>query len=269
MISNGHNFNPFIVLFRYRKRLIEGVRHDIRQQYSGSVLGAFWTFIFPLLQLSIYAGLYTVVFRVRPSGLTEFGYTLLVFSGLVPLLAFSQAVVAATNALNTNKSLLLNTVFPAELIPLRALLCAQAPMLIGLGLTVIFGYALGRTGWEALILVPVFWILLIMFAAGIGWILSLASLIIRDIPHSIGLILMLVTVLSPFAYTPDMVPEALKFILYVNPLSYYVLSFQKFIAYGVLPDFFPALMVLILSVGSFLGGFYMFQRTRYIFFDYA
>ena len=248
---------------------MEGIAHDIRQQYTGSVLGVFWAFLFPLLQLGIYAGLYTVIFRVRPSGLNEWSYTLLVFSGLVPLMAFGQALVAATGSLTANKSLLLNTVFPAELIPLRAALAAHVPTLFGLLITVLFGLALGRTSWQALLLVPVFWTLMLMFSVGLGWMLSLLTLVARDIQHSIGLVIMLMTILSPFAYTPDMVPAQLKAIIYLNPMSYFVLTFQNLICYGTWPDLWPATGSVVLALVSFLGGLHIFQRAKHVFFDYA
>jgi lipopolysaccharide transport system permease protein len=257
------------ILMGYRKRVMEGIAHDVRQQYTGSVLGVFWAFLFPLLQLGIYAGLYTVIFKVRPSGLTEWSYTLLVFSGLVPLLAFGQALVAATSSLTANKSLLLNTVFPAELIPLRAALAAHVPTLFGLLITVLLGLALGRTGWHALILVPVFWVLVLMFSIGLGWLLSLLTLVARDIQHSIGLIIMLMTILSPFAYTPEMVPSSLKAIIYLNPMSYFVLAFQNIICYGTWPDLWPTIGSVTLALTSFLGGLYIFQRAKHVFFDYA
>jgi lipopolysaccharide transport system permease protein len=261
-------FQSLQVLFGYRRRVLDGVMHDIRQQYTGSIFGVFWAVLFPLLQLSIYAALYTVIFKVRPSGLTEFSYTLLVFSGLVPLLAFGQALVAATNSLTASKNLLLNTVFPAELIPLRAALSAHVPTLFGLAITILFGFALGRTSWQAVFLVPVFWLLLLMFAIGIGWMLSLLTLVARDIQHSIGLIIMLATVLSPFAFTPEMVPNALKPLIYLNPLSYFVLTFQQLICYGAWPDPVAASGSIILGLGSFFLGFYVFRRAKYVFFDY-
>lgn len=269
MIVQSGIFRSLRVMAGYRHRLLEGVSHDVRQQYTGSIFGVFWAALFPVLQLTIYAGLYAVIFKVRPAGLTEMSYTLLVFSGLVPLLAFSQGLVAATSSLTSNKSLLLNTVFPAELIPLRALLAAHVPTLFGLLITLVLGFALGRTSWQAILLVPVFWILLLMFAIGIGWILSLLTLVARDIQHSMGLILMLVTVLSPFAYTPEMVPEAMKFIIYLNPLSYFVLSFQQLIAYGTWPDLIVATSAICLALSSFFIGFAVFQRVKYVFFDYA
>jgi len=262
-------FRSLQVLGGYRQRLLEGVMHDVRQQYTGSVFGVFWAFLFPLLQLGIYAGLYTVIFKIRPSGLTEWTYTLLVFSGLVPLLAFSQALVGATNSLTANKSLLLNTVFPAELIPVRAALSAHVPTLFGLAITLVFGFALGRTSWQGLLLVPIYWVLLLMFAVGLGWILALLSLVARDIQHSIGLILMLVMVLSPFAFTPEMVPETMRVIIYLNPLSYFVLTFQQLICMGTMPDIVPAAGAVILSLCGFFLGFFAFQKTKNVFFDYA
>jgi lipopolysaccharide transport system permease protein len=262
-------FRSLRILASYRSRLLDGVLHDVRQRYVGSLFGVLWAAIFPLLQLSIYAGLYTVIFKVRPNGLTEWGYVLLVFSGLVPLMAFNEILTAATSSLTANKNLLLNTIFPAELIPLRAALAAHVSSVFGLTITLVLGFGLGRTGWPAIMLVPVFWLLLIMFAIGIGWMFSLVTLVAKDIQHGLGLITMLLIILSPFAYTPEMVPPLLKPIIYLNPLSYFVLTFQQIICYGTLPDLIPMTGAVVLGLGSFLIGYTVFQRGKHIFFDYA
>jgi lipopolysaccharide transport system permease protein len=263
------NLRSLRFLVGCRNKVLEGVKHDIRQRYMGSAFGSFWIFLFPFLQLAIYAGLYSVIFKIRVPGLSEMGYVLMIFSGLVPLMAFSEALTAATSSLSANKNLLLNTVFPAELIPLRAALSAHITSLIGLMMTLVLGFALGRTGWQALFLVPVFWVLLLMFAIGIGWIFSLLSLVARDIQHGLGLLVMLLFVLSPFAYTPDMVPTALKPLIYLNPLSYFVMTFQQIICYGTWPDPIAAGGAFVLGVVGFFVGFNVFQRAKYVFFDYA
>jgi len=262
-------FRSLRILARYRHKVLEGVIHDIRQRYIGSAFGSLWIFIFPLLQLGIYAALYSFIFKVRVSGLSELGYVVLVFSGLVPLMAFNESLSAATSSLSANKNLLLNTVFPAELIPLRAALSAHVTSLVGLAITLIVGLALGRTNLQSVLLVPVFWVLLLMFSMGIGWILSLFSLVARDIQHGLGLVTMLIFVLSPFAYTLEMVPLALKPLIYLNPLSYFVVTFQQLICYGTWPDPVMAMGALILGLGGFIVGYSIFQRTKYVFFDYA
>lgn len=263
------NLNVFRLLFIYGGRVAEGVVHDIRQRYLGSVIGIGWAVLFPAVQLSIYATLYTVIFKVRPSGLTEWSYVLLVFSGLVPIMAFNEALTASISSVSANKNLLLNTVFPAELIPLRSAVAAHFPHLFGLAITLTLGFMLGRTDWKALLLVPVCWIFLLMFATGIGWILSLISLVAKDIHQGVALVLMIMTVISPFAFTPEMVPSAMKPLIFLNPMSYFVLTFQQLICYGNWPDFRILGGAGIMATLTFLVGYLFFQRAKGVFFDYA
>ncbi|MGC6511931.1 MAG: ABC transporter permease [Parvibaculales bacterium] len=253
----------------YRARLVDGIANDLRTRYVGSVMGVMWVVMFPLMQLTIYGMLYSVIFRIRVPGLTELEYVVLVFSGLVPLMAFSETLNGALNSLSSNKSLLLNTVFPAELIPMRAAIGYHIPSLFGLSATLTMGYLTGLTDYKAIFLVPIFWTFLVMFSLGIGWILSLVSLILKDIQHGISLVIMSLFFLSPFAYTPDMVPQGLKFILYFNPLSYFVMTFQQIICYGAWPDPVNFIPCIVLGTVSFICGFHFFQKSKNVFFDYA
>lgn len=263
------NLNIFKLLLIYGRRVAEGVVHDIRQRYLGSVIGMGWAVLFPAMQLSIYAVLYTLIFKVRPPGLTEWSYVLLVFSGLVPIMAFNEALTASISSVSANKNLLVNTVFPAELIPLRSAVAAHFPHLFGLAITLSLGFILGRTDWKAVLLVPVCWILLLMFAIGIGWILSLISLVAKDIHQGVALVLMIMTVISPFAYTPDMVPAVMRPLIFLNPLSYFVLTFQQLICYGNWPDIRVLSGAAIMATTTFMVGYLFFQRAKGVFFDYA
>ena len=256
-------------IYFLRKKLIIGVVSDVRQRYVGSLFGWLWAILFPLMQLGIYAALYAIVFRIRVPGLTEIDYVILIFSGLVPIMAFNEALMASTNSIYSNKTMLLNSAFPPELVPLRAALAAQVPPLFGLIITLLVGVFLGGTSWQAIIMVPLLWILIVMFAMGLGWILSLVSLIMKDIQQALGIILMLLMVLSPFAYTPEMVPNALKIIIYFNPISYFVLCFQQVVCFGSWPDFHIFLIAFCISISTFMGGLYVFQKGKGIFFDYA
>jgi lipopolysaccharide transport system permease protein len=219
--------------------------------------------------LTIYAVVYVLVLRIRPPSLDEYSYVVLVFSGLVPILSFNEALVAATGSLVANRNLLLNTVFPAELIPVRATLAAQAASLCGLAITLLAAIALGRASWVTPVGVLVFWALLVMFAIGLGWILALLTLVLRDIQQSLGLVLMALLVLSPVAYTPDMVPESLRLVIYLNPLSYFVIGFQDVICYGKWPAAGVLLPASALAVSTFWLGFWFFRRAKFVFFDYA
>lgn len=256
-------------MWRFRGRLGEGILQDIKYRYAGSILGLAWSVLFPLIQLSIYATVYVFIFKVRPNGMKDYEYVVMVFAGLLPLLGFNEGVSAGASALVANKSLLLSTVFPAELIPVRALIASQIPSLIGFVIVLLAGIALGTaTGW-ALVLAPVIWGLMLLFAGGIAWILSLLSLVMRDIQQVLPLLLMTLTILSPFAYTPTMVPASLKVFLYLNPLSYFVLSFQNLICFNSFPSWPILVAVVVVSLSVAAAGFSIFNRAKFVFFDYA
>ena len=257
------------IIWHFRARLVDGVLLDLRQRYAGSVLGVVWAILYPVMLLSVYAFVYTFIFRVRPAQLTVYDYVILVFSGLLPLLSFIEALMASSSSLSANRSLLMNTVFPPELIPLRSILAAQITGFVGVTITLVAAFSLGLGSWIVVLAVPFFWLMLILFVTGLGWILSLVSLVATDIQQGLPPILFLLVIVSPFAYTPDMVPAGLAAILYFNPLTYFVLAFQSAVVYGVWPSIAITAGTIILGCVSFLTGFAFFRRTKLIFFDYA
>lgn len=257
------------VLWRFRGKVAEGVLQDVRHRYAGSVIGLGWSLLFPLVQIAIFAVVYVFIFKVRPSGLDESHYVLMVFSGLLPLMAINEGLNAAAASLSSNRNLLTSTVFPPELIPLRALLAAQVPVLIGFALVAALTLVVGTAAPASLLMVPLLWLLMLAFCAGLSWILSLISLIARDVQQALPLAMMALMILSPFAYTPDMVPASLKALLYLNPLSWFVFCFQDLLAFGRMPQALALAMVAAMALASFSAGFLFFRKTRHVFFDYA
>jgi lipopolysaccharide transport system permease protein len=253
----------------YGPRLFNAVKHDVKQRYAGSVLGSFWAFLYPLFMVTFYATVYVVIFQVRVPNLSPEVYTVLVMSGLSAVLMFSESISSGLGAIVNQRSLLLSTVFPAELLPPRSVLASQVPSLVALMLASVAAIFLGSASPIAILILPITWVLLIMFLIGLVWIFSLVALVLRDIQQGVSIINMSMMVLSPMAYTPDMVPSALKFIIWLNPISYFILCLQAPLALGTWPS--PAAMIgaVCLGVGTFFLGLVFFRRARFAFVDYA
>lgn len=258
---------PFLA--RYAAPLAASTRQELHRRYAGSVLGLTWAMLYPLLLLIFYAVVYVVILRVRPANMDSTGYLTLVLSGLVPMLAVLEAISASTGSLVANRGILLNTVFPAELIPLRSILATQIPSCFALVLVTLLALLHGRTSLGPLLLLPLLWFLLVAFMAGIGWVLALLTLVARDIQQALGIVNMTALVLSPAAYTPDMVPAGMKALIYANPLSYFVLCFQDVLCFDRMPDPVHFGIAAALGLGSLFLGFTFFQRAKLVFFDYA
>ena len=257
-----------MIAYKYKAYLKSGVYYDVRQQFSGSKFGVFWAFLFPIVQLCIYATVFAVIFRIQPAGMTKLEYVLLVFSGLVPLLAFSAGTVTAISSVESNKNLLLNAVYPSELIPMRSFISAQIPSMVAFFVTVIISLLLEHLSLQGLVLGVFNWLFLVMFGIGLGWMLSLLNLVFKDVQQVVNLLLMLLMIMSPYAYTTDMVPAALNIIIYFNPLAYFVLNSQNALVYGQF-DWFVVSVAMCMSIVFYVIGFNFFKRTKQVFFDYA
>jgi lipopolysaccharide transport system permease protein len=259
---------PFVQLAKHHRMLLRTSAVELRTLYAGSLLGVLWVLVGPTLLLMLYALMFTVVLRVKPDAMSAGEYLMYMFSGLIPLLAFSASMMAGANVLSKNRQILLNTVFPSELLPVRGVLVASAVLPVGLCIIVLVDAVVGKVNWT-LVLVPVVLVLQVMFTCGVAWILSLAALALRDMQMLIQYVTMALLFLSPVAFTPEMTPPQLKLLMYANPLFYYVNSFQSLIVFDRLPSTEVALTCIALSAITFALGFWIFQRAKQTFYDYV
>lgn len=260
--------DPWRAILRHRELFLRTTLAEIRQRYAGLVIGRLWILLSPLLLMTLYSVIYIMVFQIRPIGLSQTEYVLYIFAGLIPFLGFVEALNAGTTSLSTNRAILLNTVFPAELIPLRAVVASQATTAVGFGMVIIGALALGKTP-TTLLAAPLVLFFQCMFVAGLVWVLSLTNLVLRDIQQTLSFLSMLLVIVSPISYTRDMVPPPFRMIIYLNPLSYFVISFQDLIVFGRLSSPSIAAVSAALALLSFGVGFGVFKRLKQVFFDYA
>ena len=127
-----------------------------------------------------------------------------------------------------------NTVFPIDLAPVKAVLTAQATMVVGMVVTLIGAAAIGTLSWTVVFL-PAIWLLNVVSLIGVVWFLSLLNVIFRDIQNLLTPILMMMLIISPIAYTPEIVPDSLKPLILLNPFAYFVVAYQQVIALGIYP----------------------------------
>jgi lipopolysaccharide transport system permease protein len=243
-------------------------RNELTSRYAGSIFGLGWAVLTPLMMLAIYAVVYLLIFQVRVPGLSSARYVLLIFSGLVPFLMTSEALGLGVISVVANKAVLSNTVFPIDLAPAKAVLLSQVTMVVGFSVILISSVATRTVPWT-IVLLPVLWTLHLLALTGLLWILSLVNLVFRDLPNLINLLLMMIMILSPIAYTPDMVPQALKPVLVLNPMAYFIVAYQDTLILGHLPSLSNVLVVTVMSVGLFAVGGYFFARSKPVFIDYV
>lgn len=242
--------------------------NDVRARYAGSLLGAGWLVVGPLLTLAVYAGIYLYVFKVRAPGLTAPQYVVFVFSGLVPFLATAEALSLSVTSVVAGRDLLLNTVFPIDLAPVKAVLMAQGVLLSGLVIVIISAALVGALTWTAL-LVPVVVVAQVATLVGVAWVISLLNVVFRDLQMLISILLMLLLVVSPIAYTTSMVPGRLRLIVDLNPFAYFVIAYQDLIARGTVPSALDWAVILAMAIAVPAFGGWFFSRIKRVLVDHV
>lgn len=248
------------------EQTLRGVGQDVRQRYAGSYLGVAWSFVYPLALLTLYAAVYAFIFKVRVAGLDTKGYIVLISAGLMPVIAFSEILSFSAGSLEQHRALLLRSETPSWLIPVRSVLAGQVNTAFGLVIAMVGAIATGRI-YPTFALAPVIWMLFLAFMIGLAWFISLFAIRFRDVYPAIGIIGISALIISPATYSPAMVPDNLKSLLFCNPLTPFIQALQYCICYGKLP---PA-SIWVWCIGwtsvSLVGGFVYFRRMKRYSFD--
>lgn len=259
---------PFELLYRHRTLLWQTVKSDIRMRFAGSTIGILWLVFYPLLMLGAYAAVYVFIFKIKFQLFDSNEYVALIFCGLIPFLGFSEALGMGVGSVVTNANLIKNTLFPIELVPVKSVLTAQCTQVVGMCLLLIALVLIGRWSvwWPFFIVI---WICQILFSMGLIWILSSINVFVRDLQNIIPVIILILMMVSPIAYTEDMIPTRLRYLMGMNPLYYLIVSYQKVLMLGELPALSMLAILFFMSIFTFVFGYWFFSRLKGVFADHV
>jgi len=268
MIINTLHKHSVHYLFSHWKLLFRVTWNELVSRYAGSLFGVGWAFFTPLAILVIYAVVYSFIFRIQAPGLSTTQYVLLIFAGLVPFIMTGEAISTGVSSVLANRAILSNTVFPVDLIPAKSVLMSQVTMAVGM-VILLFGLAYTQAMSIAIVFLPLIWLLHIMALLGVTWIISLVNLVFRDLQNLVSPLLMILMIISPIAYTPEMVPPGLKFLVLLNPFAYYIIAYQKVLVLGLTPGRMEWIAVFSISLSLFWFGGWFFTRAKRSLIDYV
>ncbi len=210
-------------LWNYRELAAFLALRDLKVRYKQAVFGAAWAIIQPLAGVLVF----TIVFR-RFGNVPSDGIPYPVFA-LVGLSVWSYAstsVTRATQSLVTNSALVTKVYFPRVLAPMAAVLPAIPDLLLSLGVLAVFMPIYDVAPTVAVLTLPVWLVILIATALGIGLWLGTMNVTYRDINQAIALLIQLWMFASPVAYPSSSVPVRWRPIYFLNPMAGVVEGFR-------------------------------------------
>ncbi len=250
--------NTLREIYEYRTMIISLIRRDLRGRYKGSALGFAWTFLNPLLQLGVYTVVFSIIMR---AGIED--YYLFLFVALIPWLFFSTSVSAGASCVMAQKEMVKKIYFPREVLPIAHVTCQLVNML--LSFVVVFAVLLlsGKgISLQALLYLPIVIVAEYFLAISITMIVSAVTVYLRDLEHVLVILTMAWQFLTPVMYSIDMVPEELRSIFNINPMTPIIVAYRDILYYKRLPEIGNLLHGFVFSTILLVIGWLVFGRLK-------
>ncbi len=250
-------------LVRYRGLIQTLVARDLKARYRGSLLGFFWSFVNPLLLLSVYSFVFTVVMPgMHPKEVQPYG--LFFFCGILPWTWFSSSLTESASVLISGGNLIKKVLFPAEVLPIVTVLANLAHFFLGLPILAAFLIYYRRPlDPVELLWFPVIVLVQLVLTIGLALLISALTVHFRDLKDILGNLLTLWFFSTPIIYSMQMAPENMRWALNLNPMTHIAISYQEVLFYFGPHGHWKWLMALLVgSIGVFLVGYFVFDRLR-------
>lgn len=251
-------------LWEYRELIYFLTWRDIKVRYKQTALGAAWAIIQPFFMMIVFSLFFGKLARVPSDGVP---YPIFTYCALIPWQLFAHSLAESSNSLVANERLITKVYFPRLIIPISAVLGGLVDFVIAfvvlLGMMAYYGIYPG----SAIFTLPLFVLLAVMTALGVGLWLSALNVQYRDVRYTITFLTQFWLFATPVAYPSSLVPERWRPLYGLNPMAGVVEGFRWALLGGTSspgPLLAVSVVVVILIL---IGGLYYFRRMENSFAD--
>lgn len=256
-------------VWRYRDLIFLFVRRDFVAQYKQTILGPLWFLIQPLLTSVVFSVIFGNIANLPTDGVPQFLFYL---SGTVVWNYFASCLKSTSDTFITNANIFGKVYFPRLVMPISVVISNVITFLIQFVLFLAFLFYYMQIGAQvyptsAALLLPFLILLMAGLGLGFGIIISSLTTKYRDLRFLVTFGVNLWMYLTPVIYPKSSIPESLRWIANINPLTPIVETFRTiFLGVGVLDwsalAYSTGWMLLVFIIGALI-----FNRVEKTFID--
>jgi lipopolysaccharide transport system permease protein len=250
-------------VLRYRDLFASLFRREFHARYKGSALGILWSLANPLLLLAVYLLVFSLLWRITG---TIDHYPLYLVTGLAPWVFFSTALMGASRSLLEHANLIRKTRFPRQLVPL-AVVAAQV-VTFTIMLTVVAALCMlviPETRATAPLAVPLA-VAFTALVAGLAVVVATLNVVLRDVEHLVGALLLPWFFLTPILYSFDQLPgfddhpHVVQALRWGNPVTPGIEALRAPLWAGEAPAPGDVLYLVVAAAAALALGALVFRR---------
>lgn len=244
-------------LYDYRELLKSSIKKDIGGKYKNSVLGVLWSFLYPLLQIAVYAIVFPLIMKSNMEH-----YTVFVCTGLIPWNFFSTAISRSSFTMIENGNIIKKVYFPREILPISVVTSEAVNFIISTIIILCFVLGSGMGFSAEVLFYPIVLLVQYILLIGISFFVSSITVYFRDLQHFIGIALQLLFYATPIVYAANLIPESYQWILRLNPMTYIIDGFRAIFYYQQQPNFVELGLTLLLGIVLCVLGYLLFSKLQ-------
>lgn len=249
--------NHYRTFKNYSFLLTELIKRDISGKYKDSTLGLFWSFLNPLLSMIVLTIVFSTFF-----GRTIENFPVYLLSGKLVFDLFANATTGAMDSIKGNSEIIKKIYVPKYMFAIGIVCSEFINFLISLIVLVAVMFATGAPFYMSLLYSPIPLFFLLVLTMGVGLILATATTFFTDIKYLYGVLIMLLSFMTPLFYPIEIIPQEFLFFFKVNPLYAAVSSFRDIVLYGAFPQTKFLLYLIITSIIALVVGVFLFYRYQ-------
>ena len=261
----GQFFNGLMTFWRRRWLLRYFLHRQVTRSYRRSYLGFAWAILSPLIWVFFLTLIFSEALGLRFREIEEnpnLNFGLYLYCGLLPFLAFSEAMNKGMNSIRGNSGLVQKVIFPLELLPFTNAIASMIDKFFGIGALLIVVLAFGQPLHPHVLLLPLFVVLQVVFILGLTYLMAVFGTYLPDLDEVMRPIIRGMFFLTPIIWTPDRLPEGIRWLVNYNPLAYLVEVYRDLVLRGEIPGGLSTLYFTLFSVALFIVGFTLFVRVK-------
>ncbi len=244
-------------VYRYKFLISQLVIRDFKSKYKRSILGVFWSFLNPLMTMTVQFLVFSTFFSSDTKN-----YPIYLLTGVVCFSFFSECTTMCLTSISGNARLITKVYIPKYIFPLARTISSSVNLGISLVPLTLACLVLGVALKPQAILFFYFLICLVVFSLGVGLFLAALMVFFRDIQFLWTVLTQIWMYATPIFYPAEIIPERFKFIVRFNPLYHFIGNARTCLINGVSPEPLAYIFCLLFAFGSLFIGAYTFKKTQ-------
>jgi lipopolysaccharide transport system permease protein len=254
-------------LWNYRELFYFISWRDILVRYKQTIIGISWSIIRPFLTMVVFTIIFGKLAKMPSDG--DVPYPILVYTALLPWQFFANSLNECSNSLISNSQMVSKIYFPKLILPTSSVIVSLVDYTISFGILIAIMIWYQFVPAWTIILTPLFLLLVIMSALGIGYFIAALNVKYRDFRYIVPFFVQFGLYISPVGFSSNIIPPHWRFAYSLNPLVGAIDGFRWAILGTDVSMYFPGLALsIIITLLMFILGLKYFRKTELTFADF-